>query len=438
MKKLIKILIILAIIAIPKVVEASTANISVTNNRSSAIVGNTIRTTVTVSSSANLGGWEFDLKYDTSRLRLTSSTFDDGSYVIDTATSSTQKSKTYTFNFVATASGRARIYVANSQVYDFNENQLAVTNGSRTVNIMTQAQYEASLSSNNHLKSLEVEDNELEPEFNKETLEYEVILEPETSKINVKGVLDDNSASVDGLGEHDVYTGDNEIEIVVTAQNGNQRTYIINAIVEELDPIILTINDEDYTVIRQVENINCPSLFELENDMLDDEEIPICYNEKIDLKLIATRNDEGDTVFFILNDEYQLYQEIVMKAFVFNNMNFPSDFEAPDNYTKVKLMINGTEVEAYRSNDNSELYLIYGMNVTTGEINIYQYDSEEETIQRYFPEKEPEEVSNRPLIIVIVLAFTFFVSTLILLFQLKKIKDLFNETEKKIKKDLPK
>ncbi len=438
MKKLIKILIILAIIAIPKVVEASTANISVTNNRSSAIVGNTIRTTVTVSSSANLGGWEFDLKYDTSRLRLTSSTFDDGSYVIDTATSSTQKSKTYTFNFVATASGRARIYVANSQVYDFNENQLAVTNGSRTVNIMTQAQYEASLSSNNHLKSLEVEDNELEPEFNKETLEYEVILEPETSKINVKGVLDDNSASVDGLGEHDVYTGDNEIEIVVTAQNGNQRTYIINAIVEELDPIILTINDEDYTVIRQVENINCPSLFELENDMLDDEEIPICYNEKIDLKLIATRNDEGDTVFFILNDEYQLYQEIVMKAFVFNNMNFPSDFEAPDNYTKVKLMINGTEVEAYRSNDNSELYLIYGMNVTTGEINIYQYDSEEEKIQRYFPEKEPEEVSNRPLIIVIVLAFTFFVSTLILLFQLKKIKDLFNETEKKIKKDLPK
>ena len=49
-------------------VYAASASFSVSSSSRSVIVGNTFKVTITLSSSSSLGSWEFDVKYDTSKL----------------------------------------------------------------------------------------------------------------------------------------------------------------------------------------------------------------------------------------------------------------------------------------------------------------------------------------------------------------------------------
>jgi len=433
----IKILVTLLFFLVPFVnVEASSATISVSNSRSTVIVGNSFQTTVTVSSSENLGAWEFELRYDNNRLNFSGSSFDNRTHIVDTVTSSGQKSATYTFDFVANATGTANVYIANATVYDFDENNLSVTEGSRSVSIISQQQYQDSLSSNNDLKSLGITDFELESAFDKDNLEYFVSLPPETTEIEIYGEKDHASASVSGLGTKEVAEGENKFEVVVTAQNGSKKTYIINAIVEELEPVIIKINGEEHTVIRNIDQFECPTYFLVDTIKYEEEEIPGCYNEALKITLIAVRGDEGQVKYFVYeNNEFKAYREIVFSRLVFYSMAFPNDIEIPDGYVKVTLKINGVDVEGYRNENNPDFNLIYGMNMASGDEGLYQYDKEEGTMQRFVYE-EPEEAHPFPIFTMslIVLALVLFSAVIFLHYQFQKAKDLIEKLKFKLEK----
>ena len=49
--------------------------------------------------------------------------------------------------------------------------------------------------------------------------------------------------------------GENLITVKVTAENGNVRTYVIKAIVEEPNPIKVTIDNKEYTIVRKKEGL---------------------------------------------------------------------------------------------------------------------------------------------------------------------------------------
>lgn len=61
--------------------------------------------------------------------------------------------------------------------------------------------------------------------------------------------------------------------------------------------------------------------------------------------------------------------------------------EIPNGYQKETIEIGTQNVEAYKKED-SEFYLVYGMNIETGEKGWYLYDKKEGTLQRYIEEKE--------------------------------------------------
>ena len=169
---------------------AATATISVTPSSTRVLVGSTITVTVKVSSAAPLGGWNFDVSHS-SNLKMTYSSFQNSLYVADVATSTNQKSKSYTFKFTAKSSGTASIAIRNSYVLGYDEKQMTVTNGSRTISIITQAQLEASYSKNNNLSTLSISGASLSPEFNKDILEYTAELDPDTTKANVSAEVED-------------------------------------------------------------------------------------------------------------------------------------------------------------------------------------------------------------------------------------------------------
>lgn len=83
-------------------------------------------------------------------------------------------------------------------------------------------------SSNNYLKLLQVENEKLDKEFQKEILDYEVILKDKNNKkINIKAIADDENAIIKGDGEVKLNDGINNVQIVVTAENGNVQIYTL-------------------------------------------------------------------------------------------------------------------------------------------------------------------------------------------------------------------
>lgn len=403
-------------------VKAANATISVSGNNS-AVVGNTVTVSVTLSSASGLGSWDFTVGYDTSKLRLTYSDAESSQRAVGYASGAGQTSKTYTFKFKTLASGNASIYINSAEVYGWDRNLMSVTKGSKTISLKTQQEIQASYSKNNYLKELNITDYSLTPEFDKNTLEYSVELDSTVEKINVSAKSEDWTASITGTGEKELIEGENVIEIVVTAQNGNTRKYIIKANVKELNPINVKVGDKNYTVVKRKKVLTIPDNFTETTVVINDEEIPAFYNEITKYTIVGLRDESGkvDLYLYDLNSgKYTLYQELNFNSNKLFLLDVPN--QIPKGLKKVKITINDEKINAYKFDSNNVYYIIYGMNLNTGNKDFYMYDSEEYTIQRYdstMLDKVTEE-KDKYLTVVIVLSCVCFLTMLFLLIEVNR------------------
>ena len=85
----------------------------------------------------------------------------------------------------------------------------------------------AGKSSNNYLKSLEIDGYELSPEFDKQTQEYTLDSDVKEESITIKATPDDERANVTGTGNIKLQTGENNLRIDVKAESGTVRTYFV-------------------------------------------------------------------------------------------------------------------------------------------------------------------------------------------------------------------
>lgn len=384
-------------------VNAGSVSMKVTANKSSVIVGNNIVVTITVSSSEALGSWLYTLNYDKNKF-----SFVAGSYALSEtdAGDGSKKSVKYTYTFKAKASGSAKFSLSNYQASVWSESGYATVNAtSTTVKIMTQAELEATYSKNNYLKSLTVEGYNIN--FNKETLEYNLELENHVTSLNISAQVEDSKSSIVGGGTINVSEGVNKITITVTAQNGNTKTYVINATVKELAPVNVKIGDKEYSVIRKEGVIDPPNNYEKTTVNINNEEVLAYQNEITKYTLLGLKDSEGNSNYYIYNEEdnsFTLYKELS-----FNKLNIilkEYDKKMPENYQKTTIAINENEITAYKIKESSAYSLIYGMNVDTGETNLYLYDEVEHTIQRYTDEEVQiyqEKVDNYMLYLFIII-----------------------------------
>lgn len=410
-------------------IKAASATISMKGSNS-IVVGSTVTVTVTLSSSSSLGSWDFSIGYDTSKLRLTYSNAESSQRAVGYVSSSGQTSKSYTFKFKALSSGTAKIYVNSAEVYDFNENIMSVSKGSKSITIKTQEEIEASYSKNNYLSSLSIDGYELSPSFNKDTLEYSIELDSTVEKINVSAKVEDKTASVIGVGEKTLVEGENLIEIVVTAQNGNTKTYVIKANVKELNPINVEIDGKKYTVVKRKNVLTIPDNFSETTVVINNEEVPAFYNEITDYTVVGLKNEEGTIELYIYNldsGKYTLYQELAFNSNKLFLLDVPNNI--PSGLKETKITINNKKITAYKFSDNDIYYIIYGMNLNTGNRDFYMYDSEEYTIQRYdttMLDKITQE-KDKYLTIVIVLSCVCFLTMLFLLIEVNRDNKRKNE-----------
>lgn len=364
-------------------------DLSVTSN--TVTVGNSISLNINVSDAAG----KFSISSSNSSVVSISSS---SAWIDNTTQSITLK---------ANKEGTATISVTASDVTSYGGDNVSGTK-SVTINVKANSApkssgggsnntYTAPKSSNNFLSSLTVDNFKINESFDKESLEYTLTVPADTEKIKINAQLADSTATLTGTGEVKVATGTNNLEIVVTAQNGSKRTYKLIVTVEEAKPITVKIDKVEYTLVRKRKDLpKISEYFEEKDITINGETIEGYYNKKIGYTIVGLKDKKGNTELYIYkNNKYTLYKEysfngtilqILDKALKkgYKRTNFIYDNDKIPSYQEVKLNII-KNTYALDNNDiaGNQFYLFYAKNIETGKTSLYQYDASEKTVQRY-------------------------------------------------------
>lgn len=424
----------------PCIVNAASGSINIASS-STVVVGNKVTVTVTISSGTKMGSWQMSLNYDKSYLQLTNSTArDGGTFMIDYAEDPGVLKKTYTFTFKTLKSGTTKLSVDGYRAYVSSDlSALSLSANTKQIRIITQAELEASYSKNNNLSALEVEGFTLTPEFKTDVLEYSVVVPENTKEVNIKANVQDKRASVNGIGTQAVNPGANKFSVVVRAQSGAEKTYVINVEVKDENPINVTVNGKNYTVVKIKENLPAASLYTETTININGFEIPAYKNDNTNLVLVGLKDEEGNISLYIYNkdkNEYQEYNEIGVNKITIYPLTSNEEIKG---YKKDTITINGVKVDGYYYTKDSDYVIIYGINVETGDKGFYMYDKKMQSLIKYNDEYIIDLNKKIGLYSYIIIGFSgVFILMIIIMIALAKKKSGKQKKQKPIEKEIKK
>lgn len=291
-------------------------NRSSNNNLSNLSVSNT-----DIKFNASTYNYNATVKYDVSSVNITASASDSKATVQGLGSKSLKVGKN-TFNVVVTAeNGSVKTYTITI--------------------IRANKEGKITVSSDNSLKSLSIEDANIE--FNKNTLIYNVSVPNEVveAKINYETTSSKAVASISGTTALEV--GENKIEINVTAEDGSIRTYVLNItreksvlksendeeeIVRKIkdtsnnDDIVVTVNEDDKdkvvssNIINELINANKNLAYNVV-----DKEGKVLYKVKINSDKLV--KDSEFSYYLTFKSDY----EDVLNSLTENNLHLPLNFK---------------------------------------------------------------------------------------------------------------
>ena len=146
-------------------------------------------------------------------------------------------------------------------------------------------------SKNNNLKELSVEGYDL---IKVDANNYTLSVTTEVASVNVKATPEDSKAKVSGTGKHDIKVGENNIEVVVTAENGTQ------------NKINIKITRKDGYYLEDLETV-------LNNDKITDKNIIISSDSILTFQDLEKIKNSKKTVTFNCydNDKILKYSWVI-------------------------------------------------------------------------------------------------------------------------------
>ena len=416
---------------------AYAANISLKTNSSSVEIGKTV--TATISVPDNISGTLY-LTFPTDVLEFSKASAEvnvnGGAINISIGKYGLAASQSVTITFKTKTSGTAKLTAKAVELYDHNElegvslgdasTSIAVENKvvepSEPTESESQQPTENEKSPNNSLKSLKLSAGTLSPKFKYNITKYTATVDYEVDKVIVSAKATHAKAvieSVTGNGTVPLKVGENKIEIVVRAENGVKAVYRITVTRKPKETVnpsesestnpsesesqnpsesqqpsenpvlkeILQWNGEQLHLEEQIPADKIPADFQRETILIGSQEIPALSFANGDMKLLYLLNKNNAGTLYVYDEEQQMIYPFIRfsseKGYVIVQQTNEADAPGGDNWYSCTLSVEGKGViQAYQQEEESDFYLIYGMNNQGGE-GWYIFDSVEQTYQRY-------------------------------------------------------
>lgn len=407
-------------------VYAGTATVSVSASASNVTTGSTVTVTVGISADEPIG-YGVAVSYDSSILEYQGGGDNGGGGTVtilsegDGATSAF--SRTLTFQAVGNGSTTVSASAFAGGLFGYNTGDMAVTYGSASITVSPPQSNGGdgnsgntgggdgnttalpSGSGDNSLKSLEISPGTLNPAFKSTVTSYTVELPEDTKSIVVSAVPNDSKAKVSVSHNNDLEPGANKTYIVVTAENGTQKTYVLNINCGEVpdedeggEMPSVRINDTDYTfaTAEQMSEAELPEGFEAGEEEYEGKKITVYTAPNRLIQVVYLIDGEGNGQWFIYKKEQKAflpYKEYRAAANRYVIVEPEEGVAIPAGYEAMELEIQGMTVTAYARPDQTEIVLVYAMK-PDGDAGFYFYDMTEETFLRYV---ELQDIVQEPV-----------------------------------------
>lgn len=243
----------------------------------------------------------------------------------------------------------------------------------------------------NTLSSLSVSNGELSPKFSSTKTSYTLNLTSEVESLTINAKATDAKATVSGIGKKALKIGTQAFEIMVKAENGSKKSYIINVNVEEKPTVFTEYGNQRLGLLQSTNNIKIPDGYKGTTIELEGQTVSAWTNEKSGLTLVYLMNEKNEKKFYIVENKKVVSEYQVIKIFgkEYTLLTIPKDLKKQESLKLGKVNINDLQLECwtYEDKTHQNYSIVYLMN-SNGEKKLYSYEATEGTLQLYTPFEE--------------------------------------------------
>ena len=365
------------------------AGLSVSANKSTVYVGETVTFTVSVSGAAG---------------KINVSGAANDSIFLDNSSKSYSVTATAAGSLTVSASGTIADYdnpvdrsvsssmtvTVKSKPTSSNSSSNSNTNSSNTqstTNTAEEVKQEDTRSKENSLASLSVSEGTLSPSFKASTTSYTVNLPADKTKITISAKAKDSKASVSGTGEKKLDVGKNTFTVKCTAENGSVKSYKIVVNVDETPLVYTEYNGNKLGVVRNLDGIEGPNKSFKETQVsLDGKEIPAWTSEQMNKTIVYLVDENNEKSFYLFEDGKvtSKFEPISLNGINMFIVDIPEKNQNIDGLKFTTLKIEKLDIPGWIFEDKKfENYELIYIMLENGNMAYYLHEKTDNTLMLY-------------------------------------------------------
>lgn len=243
-------------------------------------------------------------------------------------------------------------------------------------------------SGNNALSALTVSAGTLTPAFDPAVTEYTLSLPQGTEKLTLTATPSDSNATVQGDGELTLREGENTLPLVVTAENGDTKTYTVTAKVAQAPTLFLSFSGAKLGVVKDVEGVTPPTGFTAAEPVSQGgDTLPLWVDASGKHTLVYLVDEKGVAGFYLYSRTEGVlspYLPLVCGGATYIYTGIPSEKASVPGLKAATVKAFSQTLSGWRYEDAalSDFLVLYLMD-DGGQYGYYTYDSKNATLQRF-------------------------------------------------------
>ena len=243
-------------------------------------------------------------------------------------------------------------------------------------------------SGNNALSALTVSAGTLTPAFDPAVTEYTLSLPQGTEKLTLTATPSDSNATVQGDGELTLREGENTLPLVVTAENGDTKTYTVTAKVAPAPTLFLSFSGAKLGVVKDVEGVTPPAGFTAAEPVSQGgDTLPLWVDASGKHTLVYLVDEKGVAGFYLYSRTGGVlspYLPLVCGGATYIYTGIPSEKASVPGLKAATVEAFSQTLSGWHYEDAalSDFLVLYLMD-DGGQYGYYTYDSKNATLQRF-------------------------------------------------------